>query len=145
LQKTGHLAEAEQLHRQSASIQELLVSQDPESPQHPFDLGFARASLGRVLIEAGRTDEGRRELELSAEISEILLKSDPGNPQYRLRLAGVYESLGDDQAAHRDWKPALASYRHASELVQGGTTPPFRDLERRLSERIAANERFVPR
>jgi hypothetical protein len=76
-----------------------------------FDLSSALDQQGVALIQAGRTAEGRRQLERALGLVDSLLKEEPDIPLYQDHRKAVVENL-----------------RHAAEAIAmphaGPTGPP---------------------
>lgn len=79
-----------------AGLQQALAW-DPSEPRLHFQLGLD----SRDLVESRDLEQARRSLERAAQLN-------PWAWRYRMELARLYEMLGDDERAEREWLAACA-------------------------------------
>ncbi|MEQ8837187.1 MAG: hypothetical protein RID07_10330, partial [Lacipirellulaceae bacterium] len=70
-----------------------LVEQFPDVPLYAVDLAHAERTLGEVLIELGRDDEGIKKLESSRDRFAELVRQHPADRDYGEQLRETQEVL----------------------------------------------------
>jgi tetratricopeptide (TPR) repeat protein len=118
LEMLGRQAEAIDLYRKAARLDQQRIDRDPGNAGYRLDLSFAEASLAAALLSDGDFAGARAGYERAVAMREAAVAQDPANDFARTalargydRLAGVYRHLQDVPLALAFNDKALALYR----------------------------------
>ncbi len=111
LRAQGQLGEALKAYRDSLTIRQRLVKQDPQNAGWQRDLANSYDNVGDVLRARGQLGEAFKTCRDSLTIRERLAKQDPENADWQLDLATSYSNVGDVLHAQGQLEEALKAYR----------------------------------
>ncbi len=81
------------------------------------DLAYIDVKLAQLLNKTGKFTEARKRLSEAVPLRLQLVRQSPDNVVYGVRLAGVYETLGDVAWHSSDWNGALAQYTASRQVL----------------------------